>query len=77
MIDGNFLDKLDQIGRRIRFSDRPFGGIQVIMCGDFHQLPPVPDREGPPMKFAFEAACWDKMFGGSSGAQQALRTVFR
>ena len=32
---------MDQIGRHVRESDRPFGGIQLVLCGDFFQLPPV------------------------------------
>lgn len=41
MIDGNLLDKLDGIAKTIRRSKKPFGGIQIILCGDFFQLPPV------------------------------------
>lgn len=33
--------KLDQVGRAIRKKDRPFGGIQIVLTGDFFQLPPV------------------------------------
>jgi hypothetical protein len=29
------------VGRYIRKQDLPFGGIQLILCGDFFQLPPV------------------------------------
>ena len=41
-ISDEFFDKLDAIGRHIRQSDRAFGGIQLALCGDFYQLPPVP-----------------------------------
>ncbi|KAH3674545.1 hypothetical protein WICMUC_003222 [Wickerhamomyces mucosus] len=41
MIDAELFDKLDEIGCSLRRNDRPFGGIQVICCGDFFQLPPV------------------------------------
>lgn len=35
------LDLVDQVARTVREVDKPFGGIQVILCGDFFQLPPV------------------------------------
>lgn len=35
MVDGNLLDKLEQIARRIRKNDDPFGGIQLVLTGDF------------------------------------------
>lgn len=36
------LDMIDEIARKVRKRpDEPFGGIQVILCGDFFQLPPV------------------------------------
>lgn len=41
MIDGVFLNKLDSIAKKLRKNNRPFGGIQLIVCGDFYQLPPV------------------------------------
>ena len=52
---------MDFIGRRIRKVERPFGGIQIIVTGDFFQLPPVSQR-GQPKKFAFEAAGWEECF---------------
>lgn len=35
------LDMIEEIARTLRGGDRPFGGLQVILCGDFFQLPPV------------------------------------
>ena len=33
MVDGGFLDKLEAIAQIIRKDPRPFGGIQLILCG--------------------------------------------
>jgi len=38
MLDGNLFDKLEAVARRVRGSDLPFGGIQLILCGDFFQV---------------------------------------
>ena len=35
------LDLVDYVCRVVRKNDTPFGGIQVVLCGDFSQLPPV------------------------------------
>ncbi|GMI46743.1 hypothetical protein TrCOL_g1689 [Triparma columacea] len=53
MMEGAFLNKLDVIARHVRSTTKPFGGIQLVMCGDFFQLPPV-----KAVSFAFEAPCW-------------------
>ena len=55
MIDCALFDKLEYIARKIRNSDRPFGGIQLILTGDFLQLPPVRS-----MGFCFESARWSE-----------------
>ena len=41
MLSGGFLDSLDRLLQSGRFSPEPFGGIQVVLVGDFFQLPPV------------------------------------
>ncbi|KAH7935373.1 hypothetical protein HPB52_006760 [Rhipicephalus sanguineus] len=40
MLDGRFFHKLERVARLVRRNDRPFGGIQLVLCGDFLQLPP-------------------------------------
>lgn len=57
MVDGELFDKLENIARIIRGNGRPFGGIQLVITGDFFQLPPVPERNQV-AKFAFDATTW-------------------
>ena len=48
MVRADVLDGIDEVLRRLRRDDRPFGGVQLLMIGDLHQLPPVvrdEDRE--------------------------------
>jgi ATP-dependent exoDNAse (exonuclease V) alpha subunit len=56
MLSGTFLANLDRLLRSTRFSQEPFGGIQVILVGDFFQLPPV--SRGNDIEFAFEDPAW-------------------
>lgn len=82
MVDGVLFHNLDQIARKIRRRyNSPFGGIQVIICGDFYQLPPVSKEEvqldGTAIKkdaiFAFESQAWDDALDHSI----VLKEVFR
>lgn len=59
MVDAELFDKLEAIARQLRNNGRPFGGIQLVITGDFFQLPPVPDNAGRLAKFAFDAATWN------------------
>ncbi|KAJ5713096.1 uncharacterized protein N7483_010277 [Penicillium malachiteum] len=59
MVDGDLFDKLEEIARRIRNNGRPFGGIQLVVTGDFFQLPPVPEGSNREAKFSFAAATWN------------------
>lgn len=44
MLHGRRLDSVNLLAKRLRQSDKPFGGLQVILVGDLFQLPPI-DRE--------------------------------
>jgi len=59
MMTTELLDKLNQLGKKIRSNIKPFGGIQVVFVGDFYQLPPVNKGETE-VKFAFESAAWQE-----------------
>lgn len=55
MIDPVYFNKLDLFGRSIRgIYDKPFGGIQLVLCGDFCQLEAVKKEDRP--------AGWDYLF---------------
>lgn len=72
MVDGELFDKLEKIARNLRNSGRPFGGIQLVVTGDFFQLPPVPDN-GRVAKFAFDAGTWSTSIEHTIGLTQVFR----
>ena len=72
MVDGDLFDKLESIARAIRNNGRPFGGIQLVITGDFFQLPPVPDY-GRVSKFCFDAATWNTSVEHTIGLTQVFR----
>jgi hypothetical protein len=41
MLSGVFLDTLNTVAKHMRRNELPFGGMQIILCGDLFQLPPV------------------------------------
>lgn len=41
MVRADLLDGIDQVLRKYRYNNSPFGGIQLLMIGDLQQLPPV------------------------------------
>jgi ATP-dependent DNA helicase PIF1 len=68
MLSPGLFDKLEQIARNIRrtrpkrmladdgFTEKPFGGIQLVISGDFLQLPVVGENDS----FAFDAESWNR-----------------
>ena len=45
MVRADLLDAVDDVLRRFRRNDRPFGGVQLLLIGDVQQLPPVVKSE--------------------------------
>jgi ATP-dependent DNA helicase PIF1 len=64
MLSAELFDMLSFIGSRVRQNDQPFGGIQLVLCGDFFQLPPI--GLGKDKHFCFESLVWKKMLGTKS-----------
>lgn len=73
MVDGDLFDKLSQVGRTLRNNGRAWGGIQLVITGDFFQLPPVPDYNTRDTKFAFEAATWNTSIDHTIGLTEVFR----
>lgn len=55
------LDMVDQVCRVVRERDEPFGGIQVVMSGDFFQLPPINRGEATSGGFVVGARVWQEI----------------
>jgi ATP-dependent DNA helicase PIF1 len=49
MLDARLFSSLEAISRAVRNNSRPFGGIQLLLCGDFFQVgrPPQADTHTP------------------------------
>ena len=45
MVRSDLLDSIDDVLRRYKDASKPFGGVQLLMIGDLHQLPPVVKRD--------------------------------
>jgi len=54
------LDMVERIARRVYTNDESFGGMQIVLCGDFFQLPPVAQGVSQAQKkFAYECEAWE------------------
>lgn len=55
------IDLVDRILRAFKRRDEPFGGIQVVLCGDFFQLPPVSRHGEPKAEFIYKSKVWQEL----------------
>jgi ATP-dependent exoDNAse (exonuclease V) alpha subunit len=61
MLNASRLDLVNNICQALRQDLRPFGGLQVILCGDFFQLPPVTTKKSEDGRFIVESESWNNM----------------
>lgn len=59
MLDGNLFDTLNSLAKFARKSEKPFGGIQIILSGDFFQLPPI--GLGKKSVYCFQSKSWNEV----------------
>ncbi len=60
MVSPEIFSSMDKILKAFKFSDQPFGGVQVILSGDFFQLPPVSKKTKTKI-FAWQAPIWKEL----------------
>ena len=80
MVRADVLDGIDEVLRRIRRNNKPFGGLQLLMIGDLHQLPPVVrDSDWYQMRDHYETAYFfgSKALRNARPATIQLRHIYR
>lgn len=76
MLSKKIFEIIEEIARLTRKSSLPFGGLQVILVGDFFQLPPIgTDGEPDTEQFCFESPVWNIVFKAENHIE--LKTIFR
>lgn len=79
MLSAATLSSVDAVCREVRRNQKPFGGLQVVLVGDFFQLPPIVSREEGQKKeqqrALFSEATGDARFAFRSSAWAALNPL--
>lgn len=55
------LDLIERIARHFKRNQLPFGGMQIVLCGDFFQLPPVSRIGEKESHFSYKSETWKKL----------------
>lgn len=71
MLRSETLSMVDAVCREIRQNSEPFGGMQVVLVGDFFQLPPIERKKEEKRqhelivenfgRFAYESPAWTRL----------------
>lgn len=80
MVRADLLDAVDEVLRRYRDRHRPFGGVQLLMIGDVHQLAPVAkEEEWAVLKGHYESVFFfhSKALQETSYVSIELKTIYR
>ncbi|OFY05848.1 MAG: hypothetical protein A2W93_14615 [Bacteroidetes bacterium GWF2_43_63] len=80
MVRADILDAVDSLLRRYRNHNLVFGGVQVLMIGDVHQLPPVvKEDEWKMLRFYYNNMYFfsSKAFANASPVVIELQQIFR
>jgi ATP-dependent DNA helicase PIF1 len=76
MMSVKLFNLINNVAKIIRKNDNPFGGMQVILSGDFYQLPPIGDKNCIETKqYCFESDEWYNAFNLNNHIE--LKTIFR
>jgi ATP-dependent DNA helicase PIF1 len=76
MMSMKIFDILNTLGQTARNNSEPFGGIQIVMVGDFYQLPPIETYSEPETgMFCFESQDYFKIFPKENHI--VLKKIFR
>ena len=55
------LDMVDEVCKKVRKNNLPFGGLQVVFSGDFFQLPPINRENNEKSFFAIFSKSWQEL----------------
>jgi hypothetical protein len=80
MVRADLLDGIDQVLRRFRLRDKPFGGVQLLMIGDLQQLSPViKDNEWQLLKQHYSTGFFfgSQAFQNSDALTLELKYIYR
>lgn len=58
MISPDLFETIDKILQKFKSSKEPFGGVQLVLSGDFFQLPPI-SKGMREEKFIWQTVLWD------------------
>jgi ATP-dependent exoDNAse (exonuclease V) alpha subunit len=70
MLSSSVFENIDKVLRAFKEKDEPFGGVQIILCGDFFQLPPIQksdtrqstDKESDSrVEFIYKSTLWQEL----------------
>ena len=73
MLSGDYITMMDWWLQQVRSNYKPFGGLQIILCGDFLQLPPVEKGNKAEYRFAIDSPSWEKAKMETIDLQRSFR----